>query len=173
MSIPNYQDAANTANGEVLRVGEDEWVKIYNHSTTTALTVGYGYAISTKVDATDTTAPIFYRIPVAPVTAGTAHVEIGVAETAIAALAHGFLKTKGKVEAYVNGTTYDVAYGDTLGLVTAGTAFVRVIAATEGVSVQPTITASAIALEAVTADAATLVSIVLLGGQRGIPAATA
>jgi hypothetical protein len=171
MSVSDYQDAANTSNGEILRKGEDEWVKIYNHGS--ALTVGYGYAISTKVDATDTSNPIFYRIPVAPATSATAHVEIGVAETAIAQYAHGFLKTKGKVSAYVNGTTNDVAYGDTLGLVNAGTAFVRVIAASSGVSAQPTITASAIALEAVTADAATLADIVLLGGQRGIPAATA
>ncbi|MBE3139916.1 MAG: hypothetical protein IMZ53_04940 [Thermoplasmata archaeon] len=170
MSIPNYQDAANTANGEVLRVGADEWRKIYNPNA--ALTVGYVYVITSKVDATVTASPIFYRIPATGATLGTAIAEIGVAETAIAQYGHGFLKTKGKVEAYVNGTSFDVAYGDTLALADGTNNFVRCISATAGVSVQPTITASAVALEAVTADANTLVSVILLGGQRGVADAT-
>jgi hypothetical protein len=171
MSIPDYQDAANTSNGEILEKGADMWRKIYNHGAS-ALTVGNVYVISTKVDATDTTYPIFYRVPVTGATLGTATAEIGVAETAIAAYSHGFLKTKGKCSAYVNGTTNAVAYGDTLALGNGTNAFVRCIAATAGVSVQPTITASAVALEAQVVEAATLADVVLLGGQRGVADAT-
>jgi hypothetical protein len=175
-AIPNYQGGANCANMEEVKGSDGQiYVKIYN-DTGAALSNGAIYELSWEVDATDTSNPIIRTILKAPATEAVSVVQIAVVDntplgkTTIAAAEYGFVCIKGFTYALVDGTT-DVAAGDQLEVLNAGTAFIQAAAATAGDAGTIIDETCAIAMEAYTSATPANKMVFMLGKQTVVKAA--
>jgi hypothetical protein len=166
-SIPNYQGAANWANLETMVGSEGQtYIKIYNNST--VLTNGDIKVLSYYVDATDTSNPIIYPIPVAASTNAANNVVMVIDNSpkdlgTIAANAWGWAVIKGYVSAFCFGTT-SIAVGDQLEVLNGSpTYFTRKTQASSGASPILGLYAAAIAMEAYAVGTRALKKVCLTG----------
>jgi hypothetical protein len=144
------------------------YVKIFNTSSSTALSNGAIYVLSYYVDATDTSNPIIKGIAVAPSTKAANNVIIVIDNspkdlTTIPASSYGWAVVAGYVQALCDGGTTDIAVGDQLEILNGGTAFTVETAAVAGASPILDPACAAIAMEAYTSGTNALKKVFLTG----------
>lgn len=174
-NVSNYQRATLAAPLAEVGSGDDTWVLVYNN-TGSAISNGAIKEISFLVDTgtinteASTSAPMIVGVPKAPATSAGEITLIGVVDNfissagTIANASWGYVKTAGVVRALCNGST-DIAIGDQLEILNAGTAFTQASSATSGASGLIVPECVAIALEAYTASTDALKYVYLLGRQ--------
>jgi hypothetical protein len=144
---------------------DDKWIRFYNH-TSSAMTNGAVYTFSTRVDYTDSTAPILQPILVACSSIATPGIQVCVVDDpagSVAAYAWGLAKIRGCVKAMCYGDT-NIVVGDQLEVLNASpTTFTQIISATAGVGVILGVSTCAIALESYDTATAALKWVYLLG----------
>jgi len=189
MSLNQYLLAAGSppaTKGGIL----EEWILIYNNSAVAIANgaikvVGYFVETTPSVFASSSvTTPGLVAVPLAPTTQDLVN-KVGVVDNdtqilaglppttydGILAYGTGWLKLKGIVKALVDGTT-DVALGDTLKVINAGTAFIQDVAsAGSGATGVIGVNSVAISLATYTTNSAALEWVYLIGKERTVPAA--
>jgi hypothetical protein len=170
MSIVQYQSAPNSSNVEIIEDGFDKWVKVYNNDGA-AITNGAVRALTTMVDYTDTSNPIFkYTLATAAqeTSEATESQQFGVVDNSplgqgtIPAASYGFLKVRGAVNALVTGP---VVYGDQLEIITTATSLTVGDTASSGASTTMLPQSLAITMVSYSTAEAALKKVMLLGKQ--------
>lgn len=183
-SIANYQGATLASPEIYIGATGEKWKLVYNN-TGGALTNGAIKELSYLVDtgtvntAATTALPMIVAVPKAPASSEEDGeiTEIGVVdnsvvnEATIANGAYGYVKVQGVVDALCDGTSADLAIGDQLEVLNAGTAFIVAGAASSGASGLILPECVAIALEAYATNSAALKKVHLLGRMVQVKAA--